>query len=93
MGDFIAEIQEIVSECLDDHKVVGITDSLLHNGVDSMNMLYILNEIEIRLDVKIPDNELVISNFETISQINDLVCYLKGKNMKIEPVHHDAESL
>ena len=40
MGDYIVVIQEIVSECLD-NKSIGITESLLANGVDSMNMLFI----------------------------------------------------
>ena len=80
MGDYIVVIQEIVSECLD-NKSIGITESLLANGVDSMNMLFILNEIETRLNIKIPDDELVIGNFETISQINKLVYHLKGGTM------------
>lgn len=84
MGDYITEIQKIISDCLNKKEVIGANESLLHHGVDSMNMLFILNEIETRMDVKIPDNELVISNFESISQIDDLVYRLKGGKKKNE---------
>lgn len=79
MGDYIAEIQKIISNCLNKEEVIGVDESLLRHGVDSMNMLFILNEIEIHLDVKIPDSELVISNFETISRIDELLYRLIGK--------------
>lgn len=84
MGDYIADIQKIILNCLNKEEVIGVNDSLLRHGVDSMNMLFILNEIETQLDVKIPDSELVISNFETISQINDLVFRLKGDRKENE---------
>lgn len=83
MDGYMSQIQEIVSECLEQKKI-GVMDSLLQNGADSMNMLYILNQIEARFDIKIPDDELMISNFETIYQINTLVCRLKEEKRETD---------
>lgn len=59
---------------------VSDTDSLFEKGIDSMNMLFILNEIENTLNVEIPDDELLISNFESIEKIVQLVNKLKGED-------------
>lgn len=52
-------------------------ESLFQQGVDSLNMLQILTEIENVYKIKIPYEELLISNFETVGQICKLVEKLK----------------
>lgn len=52
-------------------------ESLFQQGVDSLNMLQILTEIESVYKIKIPYEELLISNFETVGQICKLVEKLK----------------
>ena len=62
---------------------VGNTESLFNKkGIDSITMLYIINEVENKYNIRIPDDELLISNFETINQIASLVCRLVGKEEK-----------
>lgn len=55
-------------------------ESLYENGIDSMTILLLLHDIEINYKIKIPDDELLISNFESIEQIVKLVYKLKGEN-------------
>lgn len=70
-------IKDIVCKNINDLNITD-TDSLFEKGIDSMNMLIILNEIENIFDIRIPDEELLISNFESINQIVKLVIKLKG---------------
>ncbi len=78
--DLIKEtIRTIVSKNLNGMNIAD-HDSLFETGIDSMNMLFVLNEIENALDVEIPDDELLISNFENIEKISELIYELKGSN-------------
>ncbi len=78
--DLIKEtIRTIVSKNLNGMNITD-HDSLFETGIDSMNMLFVLNEIENALDVEIPDDELLISNFENIEKISELIYELKGSN-------------
>ena len=59
-------------------KVTGITsinpaESLKSSGISSLNLLMILDAIEEKLQIRIPDEELIMSNFETINCINRLI--------------------
>lgn len=78
--DLIKEtIRMIVSKNLNGLNI-GDNDSLFETGIDSMNMLFVLNEIENELDVEIPDDELLLSNFENIEAIAELIYKLKGSS-------------
>lgn len=77
MDAITREITKIVCECIGNTPVETDT-SLFSVGIDSMNLLYIVNEIEICFSIKIPDDELLLSNFETIEQIVILVKRIKG---------------
>lgn len=59
-------------------KSIDADASLFNMGIDSMNLLYIINEIEICFSIKISDDELLLSNFETLEQISNLVKKLRG---------------
>ena len=75
------EIIEIICETLNADKI-DPQESLYDRGVDSMNMLFILNNVENHFNIKIPDDELLISNFETAENICNLVDKLKGAESK-----------
>lgn len=76
--DFILkEVKKIVCKNLNIEEIDS-RESLYQKGIDSMNMLFVLNEIENLFEIKIPDEELLISNFETIEKMCILVNSLKG---------------
>jgi acyl carrier protein len=78
MDLILKEVKKIVCENLNIEDI-DPKESLYQKGIDSMNMLFVLNEIENCFGVKIPDEELLMSNFETIEQICNLVASLKGE--------------
>lgn len=72
MGESENTINKIIE------KVTGITninpaESLKTSGISSLNLLMILDAIEEKLQIRIPDEELIMSNFETINNINRLL--------------------
>lgn len=78
MKDIIQKVRVIIKEN-SDFETIEDTESLYQKGIDSIVMLYIMNEIENEFNIRIPDDELLISNFETIIQIGNLVGRLTGK--------------
>lgn len=78
MDLILKEVKKIVCENLKIEEI-NPKESLYQKGIDSMNMLFVLNEIENCFNIKIPDEELLMSNFETIEQICKLVVSLKGE--------------
>ena len=84
MKMFTAEIYEIVCKYVK-KKEVAIDENLFEIGIDSMNLLFMVNDIETLFSITIPDDELLISNFETIRQICCLVKKIKeGKKYDTE---------
>ena len=76
--DVITErIEKIVCEYTG-KKSIDTNVSLFNMGIDSMNLLYIVNEIEICFSIKIPDEELLLSNFETLEKVSNLVKKIRG---------------
>lgn len=77
MNLIIEQIEKIICEYL---KIENIDpkESLYKKGIDSINMILIIDEIEEKFHIKIPDEELLMSNFETIEQISKLVINLGG---------------
>ena len=78
MDSIFKKVKKIVCENSNIEEI-GPKESLYRKGIDSMNMLFVLNEIENCFGFKIPDEELLMSNFETIEQICNLVVSLKGE--------------
>ena len=73
------DIRKIICDILK-NKNMNWEESLYQNGVDSMNMLLIVTEVENHFDITIPYEDLLISNFETLGQICRLVVKIrKGK--------------
>lgn len=73
------DIKKIICDILK-NKNINWEESLYQNGVDSMNMLFIITEVENHFDITIPYEDLLISNFETLGQICRLVVKIrKGK--------------
>jgi acyl carrier protein len=76
MDLILKEVKKIVCENLKIEEI-NPKESLYQKGIDSMNMLFVLNEIENCFNIKIPDEELLMSNFETIEQICKLIVSLR----------------
>lgn len=76
MDLILKEVKKIVCENLKIEEI-NPKESLYKKGIDSMNMLFVLNEIENCFNIKIPDEELLMSNFETIEQICKLIVSLR----------------
>ena len=57
---------------------VGEEDSLIQRGVlDSIGLLQIMTFIEQEVGVRVPDDEVLPENFETVRQIDELVQRLR----------------
>lgn len=70
------DIKKIICDILK-NKNINWEESLYQNGVDSMNMLFIITEVENHFDITIPYEDLLISNFETLGQICRLVVKIR----------------
>lgn len=77
MSTINKRVREIIHKYLKDIQITN-TDSLFENGVDSMTILMILHDIEIDFNIKIPDEELLISNFQSIEHIVELINRMEG---------------
>lgn len=58
--------------------IIGMKDilpdeQLKDKGVNSLNMLLILASIEEQFNIKIPDSEMKMSNFETVREIDEML--------------------
>lgn len=59
---------------------VGERDSLIQRGVlDSIGLLQIMTFIEQETGVRVPDDEVLPENFETVAQIDELVTRLRDR--------------
>ena len=66
---------------------IAETDSLLDAGlIDSIDLLDIISFIENSTGVRIQETEIVPTNFETIANIDALVCRLNGAEVR-EPAN------
>ncbi|MDF2841826.1 MAG: Phosphopantetheine attachment site [Herbinix sp.] len=77
----MSDIAENVKSIILNNSEIGIQeidseDSLFRIGIDSLTLLYIINEIEVKYNICIPDDELLINNFETINKICALILKL-----------------
>lgn len=52
---------------------IDINDNLMEFGLDSINMVMMILEIESIFNIEIPDEDLVFENFDTIKKISDYV--------------------
>lgn len=72
----MVDSENIINKIIE--QVTGVTninpaESLKTSGISSLNLLMILDAIEEKLEIRIPDEELAMSNFETINSINRLI--------------------
>lgn len=81
MSTINERVRGIIYKYLKDTKI-NYTDSLFENGVDSMTILMILHDIEIDFNIKIPDEELLISNFQSIEHIAELINRMEGEQFE-----------
>lgn len=52
---------------------IGRDELLTQIGLDSINIVYVIGEIESEFGFTFPDEELVIDNFETFNKILNIV--------------------
>lgn len=74
-------LKKYIQENLVQQKGVQIADndSLVEHGVlDSLALLNLMNFIEEKTGVRIPDDEVLLENFETVASIEQTVDRLRG---------------
>lgn len=81
------EIREIVSNIMKDMLLVSIDEieddsSLYSVGIDSINVIEIVIELEEKLNIQFREDDLDMENFQTINSINDICSKLKNSNRK-----------
>jgi acyl carrier protein len=59
---------------------IGDRDSLIQRGVlDSIGLLQVMTFLEEETGIRVPDDEVLPENFETVVQIEELVDRLRSK--------------
>ena len=76
MKNIELDVKKIIGKILKNKKI-DWENSLYQNGIDSLNMLLIVTEIENHFKITIPYEDLLISNFETVGQICRLIAKIK----------------
>lgn len=76
MKNIELDVKKIICKILKNKKI-DWENSLYQNGIDSLNMLLIVTEIENHFKITIPYEDLLISNFETVGQICRLIAKIK----------------
>jgi len=79
MEKYIPELTEIVKK-ITNVQSIAPTEDLKKVGIDSLNMLTVLVNIECDIGIEIPDEELNLSNFETIRTIAKLLSRLEDSS-------------
>jgi len=74
----MSQIDEIVKiiKMVTKSEGIEVNDNLKEKGVTSLNLMTILANLESVFDIEIPDEELILSNFETVAAIDNLVTKL-----------------
>lgn len=75
-----SEIREIIKDTLDTNKEIGIEEDLITVGLDSLNTVSLILELEDRFDIAFDDNELLTENFSSIEKIATNILEKKGLN-------------
>lgn len=75
-----SEIREIIKDTLDTKKEIGIEEDLITVGLDSLNTVSLILELEDRFDIAFDDNELLTENFSSIEKIATNILEKKGLN-------------
>ncbi|MCW6109107.1 acyl carrier protein [Clostridium sporogenes] len=60
---------------------IGQDDLLTQVGVDSINIVYIIGEIEDEFGFKFPDEELLLDNFDTLNKMMNIVKKYSPQNV------------
>ncbi|KAF0815846.1 MULTISPECIES: phosphopantetheine-binding protein [Cytobacillus] len=62
-------IKEILNETLGSDKEIGIEEDLISVGLDSLNTVSLILDLEEHFDIGFDDNELLTENFSSIEKI------------------------
>lgn len=66
-------VEELEEELHVEAEKITNDDNLFLLGVDSLNIIKVVLAIEENFDIELDENELVITNLETISKISELI--------------------
>lgn len=71
------EIMKILQE-IDPYEDFDVNTLLLEEGIlDSLSLMYLINEIESLFHINIPVEQIVEENFETVTRIYEFINTLK----------------
>ncbi len=71
MNSIDIRVLEIIETELE--KKLDLSEDLFDNGLDSLGVLRLLAMIEEEFSIEIPDEELILENFQTPKNLMDLV--------------------
>ena len=75
--DMVEKIKDIISESAyierEELESIGDDELLSNIGLDSVNLIYVVGEIETEYDFTFQEEELILQNFETISKIVTMI--------------------
>ncbi|PWW00790.1 phosphopantetheine binding protein [Paenibacillus cellulosilyticus] len=72
-------VTRIVNAVIQSNREIGQIDSLFELGLDSIQCMRIIIELEKEFNIEIEDDDLLIKKYETISSISELVNKLVSK--------------
>ncbi len=81
MKDITERLKDIVIEIASIDSLEK-KDSLKSKGVSSLKLLLILNEVEKAFNIQIPDEELIMSNFDSLETIGKLILNIHQGSLK-----------
>lgn len=81
MKDITERLKDIVIEVASIDSLEK-KDSLKSKGVSSLKLLLILNEVEKAFNIQIPDEELIMSNFDSLETIGKLILNIHQGSLK-----------
>lgn len=76
MEEIIAKLKTII-ESISEVDDLKDQDLLKDKGISSLKLLLILNEIEKTFNLEIPDDELIMTNFDSMASIAKLIRKIK----------------
>lgn len=80
MNDVVDKLRDIVMEIVTIDNL-EYESSLKSKGVSSLQLLLILNSIEENFAIQIPDDELIMSNFDSLKTISELIEKLEMRSI------------
>lgn len=72
------KLLEMISD-LNPYEEISMDTKLIEEGIlDSLTLVLLISSIETEFGIKVPEDKIKLSNFETIGNMTELIRQLKG---------------